>query len=116
MGRMLGTVARALMAVLTDVARDHPLRQASPSWICMDVVVGTDTRQRRVLAAPTPRAARDHTADRAELHPRSAGDVAARLTLDCRAFGVATSVGRVSAAVHPPAVLRPAGPRHPGIQ
>jgi hypothetical protein len=69
MRRMLGTIARAHVAVLADVARDHPLRQASPSCIRMDVMVGTDARQARVLAAASSRSARDHAADRAELHP-----------------------------------------------
>jgi hypothetical protein len=49
--RMLGTIARAYVAVLADVARDHPLGQASPSCIRMDVMVGTDARQARMLAA-----------------------------------------------------------------
>jgi hypothetical protein len=107
--RMLGTIARADVAVLADVAGDHPLGQAYPSRVRVDVMVGTDARQPRVLAAPTPRSARDDAADRAELHPRRAGDLAARLTLvtlDCRPLDIAASVGRVSAAVHPPAVLR----------
>jgi hypothetical protein len=108
MGRMLGTVARALVAVLADVAADHPLRQASPSRVRMDVVVGTDTRQRRVLAAPTPGAAGDHTADRAELHPRPAGDLAARptlVTLDCTPVDIAMSVIGEGGGVYSPAVL-----------
>jgi hypothetical protein len=109
MGRMIDTIAWADVAVLADVAGDHPLGQASPSRVRMDVVVGTDSRQRRVLAAPTPRAAGNHTADRAELHRRPAGDLAACLTLvtlDCGLVDIATSVGRVRAAVYPPAVLR----------
>jgi hypothetical protein len=53
MGRMLGTVARAYVSVLADVAGDHPLGQASLSRVRMDVVVGTDARQPGVLAAPT---------------------------------------------------------------
>jgi len=40
--RMPGTIARAHVAVLADVARDHPLGQASPSCIRMDVMVGTE--------------------------------------------------------------------------
>ncbi len=58
------------VAVLADVARDHPLGQAGPSCIRMDVVVGTDARQARMLAAASSRSARDDTADRAELHPQ----------------------------------------------
>ena len=68
MGWMLGTIARADVAVLADVARDHPLGQASPSCIRMDVMVGTDARQARMLTAASSRSARDHTADRAQLH------------------------------------------------
>jgi hypothetical protein len=67
--RMLGTIARAHVAVLADVARDHPPGQASPSCIRMDVTDGTDARQSRMLAAATSRSAGDDTADRAELHP-----------------------------------------------
>jgi hypothetical protein len=40
--RMLGTIARAEVAVLADVAGDHPPRQARPSRVRMDVMVGTD--------------------------------------------------------------------------
>ena len=108
-GRMVGTITRAYVAVLADVAGDHPFGQARPSRVRMEVMVGTDARQARMAAAATPRAAGDHTADRTELHPRPAGDLAARLTLvtlDCGLVDIATSVGRVSAAVHPPAVLR----------
>jgi hypothetical protein len=68
MRRMLRTIARAHVAVLADVARDHPLGQAGPSRIRMDVMVGTDARQARMLAAASSRSARDHAADRAELH------------------------------------------------
>ena len=70
--RMLGTIARAHVAVLADVTSDHPLGHASPSRVRMDVMVGTDARQPWVLAASTPRAAGDHTADRAELHALAA--------------------------------------------
>jgi hypothetical protein len=69
MRRMLGTIARAHIAVLADVTSDHPLGQASPSCIRMDVMVGTDARQARMLAAASSRSARDDTADRAQLHP-----------------------------------------------
>ena len=92
MRRMLGAIARAYVAVLADVTSDHPLGRASPSCIRMDVMVSTDARQARVLAAPTPWSAGDHTADCAELHPRPAGDLAARLTLvtlDCRPLDIA---------------------------
>jgi len=34
----------------------------------MDVMVGTDARQARMLAAPSRRSARHDTADRADLH------------------------------------------------
>jgi hypothetical protein len=107
--RMLGTIARAHVAVLADVASDHPLGQACPSRVRMHVMVGPDARQPRVLAAPTIWSARDDAAYRAEPHRKPAGDLAARLTLvtlDCGLVDIATSVGRVSAAVHPPAVLR----------
>ena len=67
---MLGTIARADVAVLADVARDHPLGQAGPSCIRMDVMVGTEARQARMLSAASSRSAGDHAADRAELHPR----------------------------------------------
>ena len=67
---MLGTIARADVAVLADVAGDQPPGQASPSCIRMDVMVGTDARQARMLGAAATRAAGDDTADRAELHPR----------------------------------------------
>jgi hypothetical protein len=53
MRRMLGAIARALVAVLADVTGDHPLGQAGPSRVRMDVMVGTHARQSRVLAAPT---------------------------------------------------------------
>jgi hypothetical protein len=74
--RMLGAIARAYVAVLADVARDHPLGQASPSCIRMDVMVGTHARQARMLAAASSRSAGDHAADRAELH--DAGRLSAR--------------------------------------
>jgi hypothetical protein len=67
--RMLGTIARAHVAVLADVARDHPPRQAGPSRISVNVMVGTDARQARMLAAASSRSARDDAADRAQLHP-----------------------------------------------
>jgi hypothetical protein len=69
MRRMLGTIARAHVAVLADVARDHPPGQASPSRVRVDVMVGTDARLPGVLGAAATRAAGDDTADRAELHP-----------------------------------------------
>jgi hypothetical protein len=72
MRRMLRTITRAHVAVLADVTSDHPLGHASPSRVRMDVMVGTDARQPWVLAASTPRAAGDHTADRAELHALAA--------------------------------------------
>jgi len=74
--RMLGTIARADVAVLADVARDHPLGQAGPSCIRMDVMVGTDARQARMLAAASGRSAGDDTTDRAQLHPRIVDGVA----------------------------------------
>jgi hypothetical protein len=112
--RMLETIARADVAVLADVAGDHPLGQASPSRVRMDVMVGTDARQAWMLAAASSRSARDDPADRAELHgPARASSkvplVAARLTLvtlDCGPFDIATSVDEVDAAVYSPTVLR----------
>jgi hypothetical protein len=68
MRRMLGTIARAHVAVLADVAGDHPSGKASPSCIRMDVMVGTDARQARMLAVASSRSARDNTTDRARLH------------------------------------------------
>ena len=41
---------------------------AGPSRVRMDVMVGTDARQARMLGAAATRAAGDDTADRAELH------------------------------------------------
>ena len=116
MRRMLGTIAWADVAVLADVAGDHPPGQAGPSCIRMDVMFGTHARQAWMLAAASSRSARDDTADRAELHPRGAGDLATRLTLvtlDCGLVDIVTSVGRVDAAVYSPLVLRPQrqGPR-----
>jgi hypothetical protein len=69
MRRMLGTIARADVAGLADVSGDHPLREASPSCVRMDVVVGTDARQAWMLAAASSRSAGDDTAHRAEFHP-----------------------------------------------
>ena len=84
---MLGTITRADVAVLADVARDHPLGQASPSRIGVDVMVGTDARQARMRAAASRGSAGDHPADRAQLHPRI--------------------VDGVAGAVYSPAVLHP---------
>ena len=106
---MLGTIARAYVAELADVAGDHPLGQADPSRVRMDVMVGTDARQPRVLAAASIRSARDDATDGAELHPGLVGHSEARLTLvtlNCRAFDIATSVSEVVAAVYSPTVLR----------
>jgi hypothetical protein len=92
MRRMLGTIARADVAVLADVPGDHPLGQASPSRVRVDVMVGTDARQPRVLAAPTPCSARDDAADRAELHRLPCLRAMPRLTLvtlDCRPLDIA---------------------------
>ena len=69
MRRMLGTIAWADVAVLADVAGDHPLGQAGPSRISVNVMVGTEARQAWMLAAAASRSARDDTADRAEFHP-----------------------------------------------
>jgi hypothetical protein len=119
MRRMLGTIARADVAVLADVAGDHPPGQASPSCIRMDVMVGTDARQARMLAAASSRSAGDDTTDGAEFHPSSAGDLATRLTLvtlDCRPFDITRIVSRGRADVYSPAVLRPRDqpPSEPG--
>jgi hypothetical protein len=110
MGRMLGTIARAYVAVLADVARDHPLGQASPSRVRMDVMVGADARQARMLAAAASRSACDDAADRAELHGsrrRSAqvGEGVASspltlVTLDRRPFDITRIVSRVRAELH----------------
>jgi hypothetical protein len=69
-GVVRALVARADVAVLPDVARDHPPGQASPSGIGMDEMVGTNARQAWMLAAASSRSAGDDTADRAELHGR----------------------------------------------
>ena len=88
---MLGTITRADVAVLADVARDHPLGQARPSCIRMDVMVGTDARQLWMLAAASSRAAGDDTADRAELHLQivggQAGEVYSPAVLRLRGHG-----------------------------
>ena len=108
-GRMVGTIARADVAVLADVAGDHPLGQARPSRISVKVMVGTHARQARMLAAASSRSARDDATDGAELHPSSAGHSGARLTLvtlDRRPFDITRIVSRVDAAVYSPAVLR----------
>jgi hypothetical protein len=73
---MLGTIARAHVAVLADVTGDHPLGQAGPSCIRMDVMVGTEARQAWMLSAAATRAAGDDTTDRAQLHPRIVGGLA----------------------------------------
>jgi len=120
MRRMLGTIARADVAVLADVARDHPPRQPGPSWIRVDVMVGTDARQARMLGAATAGAAGDHTADRAQLHwarrrPAQRSTNAAAVprltlvTLPCRPLVITIIVSRGPAAVYSPAVLRPRG-------
>ena len=113
MRRVLRIIARAYVAVLADVAGDHPLGEASPSRVRMDVMVGTDARQPGVLAAPTPWSARDDAADRAELHRSQRPSWKVRVltlvtlvTLDCGLFDIAPSVSGVGAAVYSPAVLR----------
>jgi hypothetical protein len=106
---MLGTFARADVAVLADVARDHPLGQAGPSCIRMDVVVGTDARQARMLAAASSRSARDDAADRAELHGsrriRAVSDLPL-VTLECTPVDIATSLPGEGGGVYSPRVLR----------
>jgi hypothetical protein len=67
-GGMLGTITRADPAVLTNVAGDHALGQAHPAWIGVNVMVGADARQARMLATASRRSARHDTADRADLH------------------------------------------------
>jgi hypothetical protein len=108
MRRMLGTIARADVAVLADVAGDHPLGQAGPSRVGMDVMVGTDARQARMLAAASSRSARDDTADRAELHC-SLGPTVSPLTLvtlDCTPVDIAMSVNGGVCGVYSLGVLR----------
>jgi len=113
MRRVLGTIARADVAVLADVAADHPLGQACPSRISVNVMVGTDARQPRMLAAASSRSARDDATDGAELHGPARRSRKVRLltlvtlvTLACTLFDIARSVSRVSAAVYSPGVLR----------
>jgi hypothetical protein len=92
MRRMLETIARADVAVLADVAGDHPLGQAGPTRVRMDVMVGPDAREPRVVAASTAGSARDDAADRAELHPKRVVDLAALVTLvtlDCGRLDIA---------------------------
>jgi hypothetical protein len=102
---------------LHHVARDHPLGQASPSCIRMDVMVGTDARQAWMLAAASSRSARDDTADGAELHqarrrPAQRSTNAAAVprltlvTLPCRPLVITRIVSRGRAAVYSPTVLR----------
>src|SRR5471030_2011922 len=80
----------------------------------MDVMVGADARQPPVLAAPTPRAARDDTADSAELHAgrrrsawssANAGPVPS-VTLDPTLVDIQKSVRDDADGVYSPAVLR----------
>jgi hypothetical protein len=69
-------------------------------------MVGTDARQPRVLAVPTPWSARDDAADRAELHGAARRSSKVRLltlvtlvTLDCTLFDIAMSVIGFGSAV-----------------
>jgi len=105
MRRMLGTIARAHVAVLADVAGDHPLGQASPSCIRMDVMVGTDARQTRMLAAASCRSARDDAANRAELHGsrriRAVSDLTL-VTLECTPVDIVKSVLGEGGGVYSP--------------
>jgi len=109
MRRMLGTIARADVAVPADVARDHPLGQAGPSRISVNVMVGTEARQASVLCAAATRSAGDDTTDRAQLHGSRRLGAVSPLTLvmlDCRPVDIAMSVVEKVAAVYSPAVLR----------
>ena len=103
-------VARAPVTVLATPRPEHSCAQALPGPRAVQGVVAAPVRQPGMDEAPTPRSARDDTADRAELHARrGAGTVAARLTLvtlGCRPFDIATSVSGVDAAVYSPTVLR----------
>ena len=119
MGRMLDTIARADVAVLADVAGDHPLGQAGPSCIRMDMMVGTHARQARMLAAASSRSTRDDTADRAQLQrePPPADTVTTRrtlVTLDRSLVDIAWSVRDVGWEVYSPGVLhlQDLTPRH----
>jgi len=107
-GRTL--VARAPVAVLATPCPEYSRTQVLPGPRAVQGVVAAPVRQPGMDEAPTPRSARDDTADRAELHARrGAGTVAARLTLvtlGCRPFDIATSVSGVDAAVYSPTVLR----------
>jgi hypothetical protein len=112
---MLDAIARAHPAVLPNVARDHASTEARPAWIRVDRMVGADARQAWVLAASTPWSARDDAADRAELHPRPAVDLAARLTLvtlECTPVDIAMSVIGEAGGVYSPRVLRLWGQGH----
>jgi hypothetical protein len=106
---MLGTIARAYVAVLANVAGDHPPGQASPSPISVNVMVGTDARQAGVVGTAATRAAGDDTTDRAQLHGSRRLGAVSPLTLvmlDCRPVDIAMSVVEKVAAVYSPAVLR----------
>ena len=52
--RMLGTIARAHVAVLADVARDHPLATGGSSVDRVDGMVGTEPDRRGCLAQRLP--------------------------------------------------------------
>lgn len=109
MRRMLGTIARAHVAVLADMARDHPPRQAGPSRISVDVMVGTEARQARMLGAAPASAAGDNTADRAQLHrgyrPRAVPPLTL-VTLESTPIDIEWSVNGGASRVHPLWVLR----------
>jgi hypothetical protein len=108
MRQMLGTIARAHVAVLADVARDHPLGQAGPSRIRVDVMVGTDARQAWMLTAASSRSARDDTTDRAEPHRwpcQGAVTFWTLVTLECTPVDIATSVIGEGGGVYSPRVL-----------
>ena len=72
----------------------------------MDVMVGTDARQTRMLAAASSRSAGDHAADGAELHgfPRRIRAVSdlTLVTLECTPVDIVKSVLGEGGGVYSP--------------
>jgi len=105
-------VTRAPVPVLATPCPEHPRTEALPRPCAVDGVVAAAVRLPSVCGAATAGAARDDTADGAQLHgsARSGADtVAARLTLvtlDCGALAITKSVAEAAAGVYPSGVLR----------
>jgi len=113
----IAPVARAPVPVLAAMPGGHPRAEALPRPGVVEGVVATAVRLPGMDGAATAGSARDHTADRAELHqarrlPAQRSTNAAAVprltlvTLDCTLFDVTRSVAEAAAAVYSPAVLR----------